>query len=331
MDMTKPSSQQPELSVVIVIGDPGTRGGLERTMQSLLAQCKFPSMEVVIVDCSQPGSPPLKGSDHENVTTVKMPRNTTTMAEARAEGVRAAKAPIVAFLDEHSFALAGWAEALIEAHQGTWAGVGGEIYNMSSAIGASDPIYLMGHGRWLPPAKRGEVDLLPSHDTCYKRKILMEYDEDLALLLMAEPVLMWKLRQDGHKLFLEPRVKSAHGYTVNPLTLVAFYTWNRCFAYARAEAFDWPAWKRVVHALATPIVPLARSFQLFRLLTKSPARLWVFATGLPFILLAQYGAAVGEAMGFLFGKGKAEILFTQSHLRGLRILPDMKNWEGAAT
>ncbi len=317
-------SPPPNLSVVIVVGDEGTRSGLERTMQSLRAQASFDRMEVIIVDCSAPGTPAPEGSDHPNVRNVKMPRATTTMAEARAEGVKLAEAPIVGFLDDHSFAMAGWAEALIEAHNGPWAGVGGEIYNMSSAVGAADPIYLMGHGRWVPPAKRGVIDLLPTHDTCYKRDILLSYGDDLALLLMAEPVLMWKLIEDGHKLFLEPAVKSLHGYTVNPLTLVAFYAWNRCFGFARARVFRWPAWKRLLRAAATPIVPWVRAFNLFRLFFRTnPPRLWVLITGLPFILLAQYGAALGEAIGFLFGKGNSEILFTQTHLRGLRIFPEL--------
>jgi hypothetical protein len=55
----------------------------------------------------------------------------------------------------------------------------------------------------------------------------------------------------------------------------------------------------------------------------APQRLWVFTIGLPFILLAQYSASIGEAMGYLFGKGNAEILFTQTHLRGLRWYPEL--------
>jgi len=293
-------------------------------MQSLRAQSMIDSMEVIIVDCSAPGTPPLKGSDHANAVTVKLPREHTTLAEARAEGVKLARAPIVAFLDEHSFAMAGWAEALIEAHKGPWAGVGGEIYNMSSAIGAADPIYLMGHGRWVPPAKRGTMELLPSHDTCYKRDILLKYGPDLPLLLIAEPVLMWKLVEDGYELYLDPDVKSLHGYTVNPLTLVAFYAWNRCFGFARARVFKWPLWMRWFRALAAPILPWLRYLKLFAyFLRTNPSRLWVLSIGLPFVLLAQYGASFGEAVGFLFGKGNAEILFTQTHLRGLRVFPDL--------
>ncbi|MCJ7512012.1 MAG: glycosyltransferase [Anaerolineales bacterium] len=313
------SADNPLLTVVIVVGDEGTRRGLERTMQGLRHQGIVDRMEILVVDCSAPGTAPLRGSDHPSVRTIKLPRDGTTMAQARAAGVRSARAPIVGFLDEHSLAMAGWAEALVEAHQGPWAGVGGEVYNLTSAVGFSDPIYLMGHGPWVPPAPRGEAELLPSHDTCYKREILLSYGDQLADLLMAEPVLMWKLRVDGHHLFLEPNVKSMHGYTVSPLTWVAFFSWGRCFGDARARVLGWSRRRRLLHAALTPLVPWARAARMFFYFSdRHPSRLVTFLVGLPIILLAQYGAAFGEALGLLFGKGNAEVLFTQSHLRGLR-------------
>ncbi len=171
------SDEGPLLTVVIVVGDEGTRGGLERTIQSLRHQGIIDRMEILEVDCSLPGTTALNGSDHQSVRTIKLPRDGTTMAQARAAGVREARSALVAFLDEHSFAMAGWAEALVEAHHGPWAGVGGEVYNLTSAVGFSDPIYLMGHGRWVPPARRGEMELLASHDTCYKRDILLSYGD----------------------------------------------------------------------------------------------------------------------------------------------------------
>ena len=315
--------KKPELSVVIVMGDPGTRRGLEKTLYSLIHQQSIEKIEILVVDCAPSGAPPLKGGDHPCVRTVKLPRSGTTMAQARAEGVRRARAPIVGFLDEHSFAMAGWAEAILKAHQGPWAGVGGEIYNSTSARGFSDPIYLMGHGRWVPPAPRGEAELLPSHDTCYKRDVILKYGDQLPELLMAEPILMRRLRLDGHRLYVDPDVKSMHGYTVNPLTLLSFYAWSRCFAAARAGVFGWSKGKRLLFGLSSPLIPLIRAVRLFLyLLRQRPVCLPTFLVGLPIILLAQAGAAVGEGLGMLFGLGSAEILFTQMHLRGLRLLPE---------
>lgn len=175
----------------------------------------------------------------------------------------------------------------------------------------------------MPPALCGEVDLLPAHDTCYKRSVLLAYGPELPQLLMAEPVLMWKLRRDGHRLYLDPAVKSLHGYTVNPLTLVAFYAWSRCFGAARAETFSWSPARRLVQLLLMPLIPWTRAFQLLRQLwRRNRGSLWVFFSGLPFILLAQSAAALGEGFGALAGVGQAERLFTQTHLRGLRLRPE---------
>ena len=215
------------------------------------------------------------------------------------------------------------AEALVEAHRGPWAGVGGEIYNGCSARGFADPIYLMGHGPWIPPAPRGEAELTALHDTCYKREILLQYGDELGDLMLAETVLMRRLRLDGHRLYVDPEVKSMHGYTVTPLTLVAFYAWSRCFAASRARAFKWSPARRLMFGLLSPLIPPVRAARLlFYLVRRRPASLPTFFVGLPVILLAQAGAAVGEGLGMLFGLGDAERLYTQSHLRGLRLRPE---------
>jgi hypothetical protein len=70
--------KHPELSVVIVMGDPGTRRGLEKTLYSLIHQQSIEKIEILVVDCSPSGAPPLKGSEHPCVRTVKLPRSGTS-------------------------------------------------------------------------------------------------------------------------------------------------------------------------------------------------------------------------------------------------------------
>jgi hypothetical protein len=125
--------KSPLLTVVIVVGDEGTRLGLERTMQSLRHQGIVDRMEILVVDCSVPGTPLAPGSDHPSVRTIHLPRDGTTMAR-RAEGVRE-RSPLVGFLDEHSMAMAGWAEALVEPPGPVGRGRG-EITAPTSAVGS---------------------------------------------------------------------------------------------------------------------------------------------------------------------------------------------------
>lgn len=318
-----------KLSVVLVVGDPLVRRGIERAIDSIIKQKAIDQMEILLVIVSPDDAPLPRGADHPRARIVRLPRETTTMAQARAAGVYAASAPIVTFMDEHSFAMAGWAEAVIEAHKGPWAGVGGEIYNLDSGRGVADPIYLMGHGRWSPPAPEGEITLLPSHDTSYKREILLSYGDDLPELLRAEPVLMWRLQQDGYRLYCEPGMKSLHGYTCNPLTLVAFYTWSRGLGAMRVKYLGMSRAKAILRFLLIPLMPFVKVARLLLYFVRErPDRLYTFIIGSPFILLAQFSAAIGEGVGGLFGMGNSEILFTQTHLRGLRLKPELPVEQG---
>jgi hypothetical protein len=311
--MTK---SNPVLTVVIVAGD--QRNRYIWPMESILHQDIIDKMEVLVMDCSAAGSSAFPLSDHPSVRLVRRSER-TLLDQARTDGVHLARAPIVAFLTEHSYAMAGWAEALVNAHEGPWAAVGGEIYNGNSSEGFSDPVYLMGHLRWLPPVPRGEAEMLPAHDTSYKRDILLSYGESLHGLLLAEPIFHRKLRLDGHSLYLEPDAKSIHTYTATLETLGVFFAWSRCYGYIRGQVFGWQKLQRLLFFLSFPIRPWGRLTRIFQYLAREkPQRLWSFLTGLPIIALAQYIAVLGETVGLVFGIGQAERRFSDSHMRGLR-------------
>lgn len=64
-------------------------------------------------------------------------------AEARAAGIRQANAPVVAFVEDHSYPDPDWAERLIEAHRKLWAAVGPVMMvNANPATMISWPIFL---------------------------------------------------------------------------------------------------------------------------------------------------------------------------------------------
>ncbi len=316
------TSTDPLLSVVIVAGDQRER--YRWTIESVLKQQMIDKMEVLIMDCGAEGSIPLPGMGHPSIRHIRCHEG-TLLDEARTDAAHLARAPIVAFLTEHSYAMAGWAEALVGAHEGPWAAVGGEIYNGNSSDGFSDATYVMGHLRWLPPAFPGEIEMLPAQDTSYKREVLLSYGDDLHKFLLAEPLFHRKLRMDGHHLYLEPNVKSIHTYTATLETLGIFFNWSRCFGGSLSGILGWGNRRRLLYLISTPIRPWARILRMFAFLAqKAPRRLWSFIPGVPIIALAQYAAVIGEAAGLLFGIGEAEKRFSTSHIRGLkgRVLAD---------
>lgn len=113
----------PEMSEVIVT--PDRYETIRRTVRHLRAQTVRARLEIVIVaplaEKRDLDESELKDFFHFCVVAVGDLKST---ADARAAGIRQASASIVAFLEDHSYPAADWAEALIKAHQHNWAAVG---------------------------------------------------------------------------------------------------------------------------------------------------------------------------------------------------------------
>ncbi|HKZ54708.1 MAG TPA: glycosyltransferase [Anaerolineales bacterium] len=306
------SPAQPALSVVLVVGEARLRAAA--ALRSILVQSLADAMEVLVVDCASPEWTPLPGSDHPNVRVIRQPHG-TDFGAARAEGVRQARATVVAFLEEHCIALPGWAEALARAHEGPWAAVGGEVYNANAGIGFSDAVYLLGYTPWLPPAPRGEAPSLAAHNSSFKRQVLLEYRDRLPRLLNAEPILFGMLRAAGQRLYVEPGAKFLHFHETRPSALRAYFWWNCCFGSTRATIFRWPRGKRWLYALSTPAIPLARLARLtLEVLRRRRERLWSLLSNIPAILLVLYVAVAGQALGLVFDPAGAEARFSRLEL-----------------
>ncbi len=119
------ASGSPELSIVLVVG--ALRARAEDCLRSVLGERASHRVEVLVIDLVRGAAPPLAGEKHPSVRIVPLASD-TPYATARAEGVRRAGAPVVAFLEEHCRVKPGWIEAVLAAHAGPWAGVGGEVH-----------------------------------------------------------------------------------------------------------------------------------------------------------------------------------------------------------
>ena len=299
----------PELSVILAVGE--RRDRAVRALASILSQSVMDVVEVLLLDCAPGDPPPLPGSDHPAVRTIRLPPD-VLFSTAKAQAVRMASAPAVAFVEEHCEVFPGWAEALIEAHQGPWAGVGAEVHMGNPEVPISHLVSVINYHPWLPPARRAEHDMLPGHNSSFKRDLLLAYGDELEELLRAEIVLHGRLRQDGHRLLLEPAARFAHLNESNLGSIVrGRFLWNRCYGPGRARAFGWSAVRRLVYILATPLIPLYALGKIAWTLSGTrPELLRIVLRWLPQFLAAHLATAAGQAAGLLFGTGDAEARFT---------------------
>jgi hypothetical protein len=293
---------RPALSVVV----PTDRFETARAVvEALSAQTVAERIELVMVVPSPGdgnGDPALEWMTFHSVRLVEQDP-LAPYTEARARGVEAAGADLVAFTETHSFPAPGWAEALIATQRGPWVAVGPEVENENPEPLVSRVGMLINYGPWAAPAKPGPVEHVPGHNSCYERAALLGYGPRLARMLEAESVLHWDLRRRGRRLYLQPaaRVRHRNLGLLRPAIDEHFHG-SRSFAAARAAG--WAPPRRLVYALACPLLPAIRLARVLR-----PGRGRRYARpplrALPPLLILLAAAAAGELAGYLTGTGNS--------------------------
>ncbi len=292
------SDRGPELSVVLAT--PQSFEGIELTVAHLRAQEERRKIELVIVTPSQ-SALKLPANSVEGFAAVRIVEagKLSSLGSANARGVREATAPLVVLAEDHAFPEVGWAQALIEAHHGPWSVVGPVVSNFNPDSPVSRTDFIVGYGLWDASRYREgrEVSLLPSHNSCYKRDVLLSLGPELAVLLEAETLLHWKLHAEGHRLWLEPKARVRHvNFSLWRSLLPLYFYLGRAFAASRGK--QWSRSHRLLYALASPLIPAVRLTRLLGSLQHYSSLDTLLA-----LVLALATDAAGQLCGYATGSG----------------------------
>jgi hypothetical protein len=162
------SSQiSPEMSVIIVTDRYDT---IRKTISHLRTQTVRDRLEIVIVPRRWRYSISMMRYSKTSFRFGWSKLGPCNLSPGReSPGVRQASAPVVGFVESHSYPSPGWAEALIDAHRQPWAAVGPAVNNANPRTMLSWASFLLDYGRWFAPAAAGVIDDLPGHNSSYKR------------------------------------------------------------------------------------------------------------------------------------------------------------------
>jgi hypothetical protein len=291
----------PVLSVVFVTAE-GDATTLEAMLAALSRQTIAADLEVIVV--AQERAPiPFDPRAWPALFHVRVVRcaDRALFGEALALGVRSSTAPIVAIVEDHCTPHYGWAAALLRRHADGYAVVGSEISNANAGSSLSWVNFVLTHSRWAAPAIAGEVATVAGDNCSYSRRALDTVDGELDALLASGTVLHQRLRQAGHRIFLEPEAKLEH---ITPSTFSAyvgsFFHSGRLFAALVSR--PWPWWRRAWLAAVSPLIASRWVLRLLPGVTRAVVgpRVWA-VRGL--MLIAIPVSAAGYAAGFLFGGG----------------------------
>ena len=113
-----------DIKMSLVVVSPGNYSTIRMTVSFLAEQTMCGLLELVIVAPSRDelGLLVSEVAGFHSVQIIEVGA-VVFRGRASAAGVRAARGPIVAMVENHAFPQRGWAEALVEAHDGPWVGV----------------------------------------------------------------------------------------------------------------------------------------------------------------------------------------------------------------
>jgi hypothetical protein len=285
--------------------------------ERLAAQSVCEEIELVVVceSASELGDRERVGA--VPVTVVEHPL--LPLGEARAAGVRAAAAPVVAIGETHAFPAPGWGEHLVAAHEGPWSAVVPAITNANVDGAASCSIFLIDYGRWAFGDAPGEIDDPPSYHSSFKKAALLELGDDLGRLFEPGAGLARELRDRGHRSYYEPKARIEHlNLTRRRAWLYERFVGGQLLGSVRRE--HWPMARTLLYVAGSPLIPLARLMK-----TRRPLALAARNGGLPrgtraAVVLACVVWGIGELVGYVAGRGRAETTMLEYELHKARFV-----------
>jgi hypothetical protein len=296
----------PEMSVVLV-----TRSlfrTIRKTVRHLSRQTLRDRLELLIVVPSRKGldleDSELQGFGAVQVVEVGPIRS---MSQAKVAAMRNATTPVIAFAEDHCYPDPDWAEHVIRAHRQSCAAVGPAVKNANPRTLISWVSYLMSYARWNEPVTTGPTDGLPWHNTSYKRDLLLEYGPELPSLLSVEGILQENLAARGHQLYLAPMAKVSHvNISLASSMLAHAFLGGRLFGASRARYGKWSPLRRLLHSIATPLVPLVRLRRICRDIRRIGEQERLLPRVVPALCVGLTFHALGELAGYAFGLGNVE-------------------------
>jgi hypothetical protein len=218
----------------------------------------------------------------------------------RAAGIAAARAPVIAVIEDHCLVTEEWYSSILESHSQGHPVVGGPVRNLETTRIRDWAAFLCEYSANMEPLAAGVVASLPGMNVAYDRKTV-EVMDGLLRQGVWETWLHHHLQQRGIDLFRNPRAVVGHAKGFGFFEfLFQRYHYSRAYAGLRNPELGW---KRVIYCLGSPLLVPLVSYRTVRNVwqRRRYGRELILAT--PLILVYTGAYAVGEAVGYLLGGG----------------------------
>ena len=220
----------------------------------------------------------------------------------RAAAIAAARAPLVAVTDEWARPRTDWCREIVRAHEAPHAVIGGAI-GCARDRAINWALFFMDGGRYQNPLPEGPAVFVTDVNVSYKRAALEL--TDVWREEYHETRLHDELRHAGETLWLTPRlvVDVDRGEIALAEALRERFAWSRLYAGRRSQEVSGAM--RAALAAGSPLLALVLLFRQVRLAWQRGAHRGALLRCLPILILMDLVWSVGEATGYLTGRGTA--------------------------
>ena len=219
----------------------------------------------------------------------------------RWHGMKVARAEVVAVIEDHCLAPAGWAEQVLMAHAQSHDVVAGPVENASRDSLFDWAFFLLEYGSSIPPLAAGEGADIPGVNLSYKKAVLPLEDKRFAELW--ESFLIGELRREGARIRVEPGMLIHHR---TPFSFREFavqkYLYSRSFAAMRVSGYG-RAVRLAFAGFAVTVLPLLLLMRLIRTVWAKKRNRRELLLALPMIAVFVCCGAAGEAIGYCADDG----------------------------
>jgi cellulose synthase/poly-beta-1,6-N-acetylglucosamine synthase-like glycosyltransferase len=303
----------PYITIVFPVGIQRERA--EIALAKILDQKDIGIAEVMVIDTAFEKYHPLQSSNHPSVKTISA-NGTLSFSGLRTKAVENANGEVIAFVEDHAYVTSEWLECLISGFHAGHGGVGGSPENLNPGVGISDLTHVINFGFFPTIAQPQTFTMLPGNNSAYRKDLLLSFGDLLPELFASEVILNWLMIEKGYTLLLDPRACFQHlNETAVSKLKVGYYNVSLCFGETRAKLYKWPWWRRLAQLSITPLVPFARFLKHLMFFQRNkPENVPILLRYSGIFLYAQFLAAIGLAIGCIFGAGDAEVRFSDYEL-----------------
>lgn len=227
----------------------------------------------------------------------------TPIPQMRAAAFAAARAPLIAVIEDHVIVPAGWAQRVVAAARETGGIVGGPLENLATSTLVDRAAFLCEYSHCLPPGPAGESDWLPGNNVVYPAGALRQH-AGIAEAGGWENEIHAAIRRSGGRLVFVPEMVAGHDMSYSLGGYIAQrYLYARSFAGNRLRGASFAL--RAAYATAALTLPPLLLLRISRNVLGNSRYRKSFLMSLPLLVLFVVAWAVGEIVGYLAGPGDA--------------------------